>query len=294
VPVFATERGSRITLSLPETDFAELNEAKTTYEQLLRERKVTEQRLRTLEREREDLVEKERRELAQAIKKGKTLKDQGKREERIEKEVAACKRRLEAIEEALDDAENDLIIVLDGHRDEWIPDVEGSLDEILSEYSEAVEALAEVRARVSSKYTLLRWLRGFPETEQTYNVAPGIALLPRLRAAHGEPYRFDEVLEALREDAQSRPKSGPLTPHDVMQAEVQRIHEERLANESAGREYLTNDELRRKREDPVAFEHGLGGRIVKTQTVRRKEENSPEVVADALLVAPDASEMEDE
>jgi hypothetical protein len=290
MPVFETERGSRVLLSLPATEFPELNEAKGIYEKLVQEKRITEQRLRTLDDERDKAIKTEKRALAKAIKQGKegSLKDQGKAEERIEKERAACARRLEAIEEALDEAESDLIALVDEHGAAWLEKVERSLDEVLSVYADAVEALASIRGDVSSKYALIRWLRGFPETELSFNDAPGIALLPRLRAAHGEPYHFAEVLETLREDAQTRPKP---VPHAAQ--ETQRIHEERLVNERGGRGYFTNDELNRKKADPLGFEHGAGVRIYKSMPGIEVESDSTEqknVLDGALFIAPGADD----
>jgi hypothetical protein len=280
MPVFATERGGRLHVVLPRTEWKELEGAAEEYARLLQEQKVTRSRLQMLRNEHEKAERKDASELARWIKDGKKGREpEPKAVEKIDKEIRACERRLVAIEEALDDAESDLIDVVDEHRNEWKASIEAELDAAYDEYAEAVEKLAQVHDTLSAKLGLRSWLHFFPEDEISY--VPRGMLLPTLRAAHGDPYLFSQVVSALREDASVHRPEGSRPGH-----ETQRIHEERLRNELEGRGYYTNDELRRLDENELEFRHGAGVRIIKTQPIPKRD-GGPKVVDGAPFVAPE-------
>lgn len=272
MPVFESIRGGRIDLSLPASDWPELQKVASDYETLRRERKVTNSRLRSLEREREKAVEADRLALAEAIRKGKKGGDAGAKEaDRIDREIAACNRRLEALEEALDMVENDVLLVVDEHREAWITETSALHDEARQEYAEAVERLSTARDSVSQRFALLYWLTHFPSEEMgavSYRVRG--SYLPSLRASHGDPYTFAEVASALRGDAQARPEPGRLL--DPVAEETQRLHEERVENEHAGRGYFTDEELARRSENPLTFEAGAGAKLLTPRYVERDDE----------------------
>jgi hypothetical protein len=279
MPVFETERGSRLRVVLPQTDWKELTRAAEAYGTLLQERKVTESRLYTLRNEREKAERKDARELATWLKEGKKGKEpEPNAVEKIDKETRACERRLVGIDEALDDAESDLINVVDEHREEWKEAAEVELTSAYDEYAAAVEQLAEVHDRLSASLGLRSWLQFFPE--DPFYIPRGM-LLPTLRAAHGDPYLFDEIVTALREDAQVRRREQPISV-----SETQRIHEDRLANEREGRGYYTDDELARLEENPDVFRHGAGVRIVETMPMQLRRGTGPAVVDGAVFVTP--------
>jgi hypothetical protein len=220
MPVFETSGGARIEISLPRTKWTEFEEAAEAYRQLLRERKVTSTRLRSLVNSREKAIVKDRAALAVAIREGKP--DPGdKTVEKIEKEMQACKRRLEALEHALDDAESDLVAVVDDHRDGWLPETEEALAKAREEYAERVEEVAKARARVSAAWGLAHWLRHFPNEEVgaiSYRVRS--SLVPPLKSQNGDPYPFETVISALRDDAQPAPATPPVIPWGASATEM--------------------------------------------------------------------------
>lgn len=198
MPIFETPGGSRMQLTLPQTEWPVLQEASNAYTTLLKERRVTSSRLGKLKSDRARAVEADRIALGKAIKEGKP--DPGdKHVEKIEKEIAACNRRLEALEYALDAAETDLIDVLDEHKGEWLAQVEESATEAQAKYAEATEALASASHAYSMAVALRNWVRNFPEEETTFRVRE--RYLPRLKRVNGSAFYVGEVLAALREDA---------------------------------------------------------------------------------------------
>jgi hypothetical protein len=260
VSVSEVGSGRRLNINVPPSSpWAALNEAGDAYRKLVQERSVTGRRLSGLEGERARAIEQDRIEYAKALKEGKG--DPGnKRVEKLEKEIAACRRRLTALEEAIDMATDDLIATIDEHRDKWAEEVGEALTATRQAYAEAVEALAEARAKVDTKHALLSFILGFPEHEITYRVRG--SFVGALKAQNGDPYYFAQVVDALRTDAQMT--AGAPEVHrsrDPLAQHVQAVHEERLANERAGHGYFTGDELRRQAENPVEFDLGSGTRV---------------------------------
>jgi hypothetical protein len=218
VPLLDNGRGSRVQIEVPHTKWAELEEARGVYDSLLKERKVTTQRRGALIKDRDSAIERDRVALAKAIKDGGA--DPGdKHVEKIEKEIAACTRRLEALEIALDDAEAELIDVVDTNRDSWAEQVEETMGAAYEEYAKVVESLIEKRTAISRSWALARWVRFFPDGELSYR--PRFSLVAALQAPHGDPYTFDQVLDALRTDAQKPESIEPrVIPWGAAYAEV--------------------------------------------------------------------------
>lgn len=198
MPIFETARGTRVVLSLPQTPWEEFETAAKAYRELVAERNVTSRRVGALENDRQRAIHQDRDALARAIREGKP--DPGnKKIEQIEKEAEACRRRVEALDLALDTAESELIDILDEHRRDWAEEVRDEVVEAQTAFAESVEALDAARRKVTSKFSLLYWLEGFPETETTYRVRPPLVTL---KGQNGELYWFADVVEALRKDAE--------------------------------------------------------------------------------------------
>jgi hypothetical protein len=293
VPVFETERGGRIDLVLPPPEWKELEQVITAYEDLKGERNVTLSGLSGLTAERERAIEADRRVLKEWIRDGKKGTEPAAKEvEKVEKRIAACNRRLEALEEALDDAETDLIAVVDEHGGAWAEEVDVTHAEAREEYAQAVEALSVARNKVAQRFALLYWLRHFPD-EVRYRVRG--AYLPGLIASWGDPYTFADVLVALRDDAQARPGTDtsrgqdPLT--NALAGEGQRIHEERARNEQAGKGYFTEEELMRIADGTLEFSDGVGARRVRRMSEVQRE--SQAVATPAGIFFPPGSEGSD-
>ena len=219
MPLPTTAAGRRLDITLPNTDWPELQERVDEHQRLVRERKVTGTRIDVLIQEREKAAHADREALAQAIRDGKK-EPSTSAVEKVEKEIAACNRRLEALDVALGHAEDDLIGCLDQHRDDWTDEARQVLDKARAAYAEHVEALATIRKNVSERFSLVYWLHNFPDNDHTYRVRP--SHVPGLTAPHGGPYTFEEVLNALRTDAnppKAEPDNAPATPEkaDVRQ-----------------------------------------------------------------------------
>ena len=95
-----------------------LDEAAETYERLKRERKVTATRLGGLRGDLERAKDQERAALARALKEGKAARRRrrSRRSTRTSWSQRSVSRHLE---EAIDLASDDLIVVADDHREEW-------------------------------------------------------------------------------------------------------------------------------------------------------------------------------
>ena len=198
MPIFETSNGRRIDLRLPPTEWPEMQKAKENYERLKAEQRAAQQRLGSLRRKREQAVEADRIALAKALKEGADEPTEAKVDQ-IDKELLARNRRLEALERALDDAEADVLAVVDEHRDEWLEEVSATVDAAYEKYAEAVEAFAAVTDSVYSAWALWRWVKFFPDEEMSYRVRAGH--VAGLMTPSGDPYTTSQVLDALRQDA---------------------------------------------------------------------------------------------
>jgi len=226
MPVFETPGGSRMDIALPQTEWPELKEAIDAYTTLKRELKVTRARKASLEVECQKTERTATRAVKDAIRAGKGEKEAvakfDKDLEKIEREIAACERRSKAIDEGLDEAESELILVVDDHREEWLAEVTPEVTAALDAYREAVQALGSKREAVSHVYALRDWLRGFPEEVMSFKTGSGI--LPKLRSPNGSPFYVHDVLAALLEDASPEPPAEiqpfrPLHPRVASGAE---------------------------------------------------------------------------
>ena len=134
----------------PPGSLAGLDEATETYERLKRERKVTATRLGGLRGDLERAKDQERAALARALKEDKAAPKLSK-VEKIEKDIVVAEQRLAALEEAIDLATDDLIVVADDHREEWTETVLAEVAEAQTEYAEAVEASRLRRRRCARR-----------------------------------------------------------------------------------------------------------------------------------------------
>lgn len=183
MPAFETATGSRRDVNLPRTEWPELQKATEAYEDLRRERKVTQARAATLSGKRHNVEAQATRDLANAIRDGKGEEAVAAKVDKevaaIDKEAAACDRRLRAIEEALDSVELDLIEVVDENRDEWLEETETKVETAYAGYRDAVTVVAAKRHDLSRAHALRSWLRGFPDNVESYKIGQGV--LPKLR-----------------------------------------------------------------------------------------------------------------
>jgi hypothetical protein len=197
MPVFETSTGSRLDLRLPHTEWPELQRAVAEYQFLLNERKAAGYRVGALVQEQERAIRKDLDALKKTLLEGG--EDPGaKHEAKVKKEAEAAKRRYDALDLALEDAEVKLIEIVDAHRDEWLAEVATTQEKARTEYEESVETLNKLRARLTRQRSLTHWLTNFPE-QPTFRVA--FPHVRNLTAPSGDPYAWEQVVEALRLDA---------------------------------------------------------------------------------------------
>lgn len=201
-------RGGRIQVVLPPAaGWKPLERARDGYTRLLAQRRESGQRLAELAGEREQALARDREALAKAIAAGKSEPDD-RRVREVDEKIAAEQRRGEAIELALDQAEQELVSVVERHRGSWLAESERELERERAHYRQAVEALAQARTRLDERQALIRWLRGFPEQETSYR--PQASPLRTLAGSSGEPLAWATVVSALALDATPEPEREPL------------------------------------------------------------------------------------
>jgi hypothetical protein len=198
MPIFETHSGTRLDVALPNTDWPELQKAVDEYRNLQRERKVAAHRLDSLQTDRHRAVEADKHALAKWLRDQKGPEPKANAAEKIEKEIEACKRRYEALDVALENAEIELLDLVDEHRSAWLAQVDESLEAAKEEYEKAIDALSEARVAMSREFALRRWVDQFPEQATFRAVVPPVRGLTSL---NGDPYPWDQVVSALLDDA---------------------------------------------------------------------------------------------
>lgn len=202
------DRGSLTPFRLPPESkvWDELKEPIAEYRKLVSDRHLAHTRLGKLENDRARAVERDRLALAKALREGGD--DPGdKAVEKIDTDMANTRRMIEALEIAIEEAEQDLIGVVDDHKSAWLDDVDAELDTDAQEYLAAVAQVEEARTKLTETVGLKRFLNTFPEHGYTAGHWPVFGLI----AQHGDPFRWDQVVEALRKDAEValRPTQKP-------------------------------------------------------------------------------------
>src|SRR5437870_4491307 len=129
MPIFETHNGKRMELMLPSgTPWEELNTVTNEYKTLLRNRRAASRRVGATKNALETAIRKDLEALKDALVAGK--EDPGpKNEEKAKKEAEAAKRRYDALDLAIEDVEIKLIELIDEHRDEWVEEMEGKVEE---------------------------------------------------------------------------------------------------------------------------------------------------------------------
>jgi hypothetical protein len=217
--------------------------------------------------------DQERVSLAKALKENKEPPKMSK-VSKLERDIEVAEQRFAALDEAIDLASEDLIVVADEHREEWTEQVLEEVAEAQTEYAQAVEEVASASASLRAKIALLRWARLFPEDETSYRVRGSNVL--GLRAPHGDPYSHDEVVQALREDAMVEVNPKAWIARDPLGVQAQAMHDARQANYEAGRGYFTDEEIVLKDADPASFFGGQGARLIRQMETDNGNEEGAE------------------
>jgi len=167
------------------------------YRKLVSDRHMAQTRLGKLENDRTRAIERDRVALAKALREGKD--DPGDTAvEKIDRDLANTRRTIEALEIAIEEAEQELIGVVDDHQLEWLEIVDAEIDDDAGEYLAAVEQVEAARTKLTESVALKRFLNTFPEHGYTPGHWPVFGLIAR----SGDPFMWGEVIEALRKDAE--------------------------------------------------------------------------------------------
>jgi chromosome segregation ATPase len=194
MPIFETATGSRLDLVLPDTHWPELQKAVESYRDLLMQRRVAAARLDTLNDERIKALEADRAALAKAIRAKKPDPGSGA-VEKIDKEIVVCKRRFEALDVAIEQAELDLLAAIEENRETWIAETEESVESVSRKFEETIEPMNAARLELASLRSLRNWLTRFPDEQASYrHIVPSIQ---SLLAPSGDPYQWGQLVEAL-------------------------------------------------------------------------------------------------
>ena len=182
--------------------------AAATYARLVGENATVAAHLAELEASRPEAVEADRRAYAAAIRDNKA--DPGsKAVERLDADIAATRRRSEAVAVAVGVAQDELVATVEAQRKPWGADIDRQVAEDRAAVAAAVEALAKARDRLSDSLSLAGWLARFPH--KTVWVPPArLAAVGGLTGLNGDPYPWATVLAALRRYGD--PPAPPVEP----------------------------------------------------------------------------------
>jgi tetratricopeptide (TPR) repeat protein len=210
MPIFETPGGTRREIHLPNVEWPELKKAIDEYAKHKTRMRATRSRLGFLNGEKQRVEQAATVALKTAIRDGKGEKGVADKFDeklaQIDSEAADCDRLMRALDQALDEAEADLILVVDDHRDEWLDELEGEVASALDEYRAAIEVVEKKRGDLSRVYALRSWVRGFPEEVESFVIGRGV--LPKLKSLNGAPYFVSDVFAALRDDASPQAPAG--------------------------------------------------------------------------------------
>jgi hypothetical protein len=195
--------GRRIVLQLPDVPhYPELQAAIEAYRKAHENRRLTSIRLQSLEAERHGAQEKDKRALAEAMRQGKD--DPGTpTADKVETEYRNTLRHMEAAELVTSETEDELVQVVEEHREERQRDAEKRAEKAREKYAKAVDAAMAAHSELAAAQALMRWVRDFPEVPSYRVVAPP---LRSLKGEGGEPVNSLAAWQALREDAAGVPE----------------------------------------------------------------------------------------
>jgi ABC-type transporter Mla subunit MlaD len=181
-------------------------EAATKLERLYRARDDMSSLLQAVTDKLEQAVEDDRRRLPDAYA-DESAKPDRKAVQKLEDELAARRRDLDALDLAVSDARKKVAEAIDAHREAWRAALEAERASARAGLSDAIDALERAHQRVGEFQGAISFLTSWPRVP-TY--AAGTRPVLELRGRNGEPYNWPTVLAALRTEA--RPPEPPPPP----------------------------------------------------------------------------------
>lgn len=230
------DRGSLTPFRLPPESEApdELKKPVQEYRELLGKRHAAYNRIGVMENKRTKAIEADRLALARALREGKD--DPGdKSVEKIDKDLKATRRIIESLEIAIEEAEQELIGVVDDNQAAWLEDVDESITADAQEYVAAIEAVETARTKLTESVAMKRFLRSFPE----HGYSPGHWHVFSLISPNGDPFRWDQVIDALRKDVDyATASTKPKKAEPVVSDGALVVHEHELRVPDPGGSYV--------------------------------------------------------
>ncbi len=188
--------GRRIRLDLP--DFEPITKTRTEYEKLTSEIAIAQGALEQLGAKREAARQADTAAYAKALRGGKA--DPGTpKTDAVDAEIVAAQRKLAALVKALDDVEGELIAAIEQHREEWLAEVDETLEQEHTARRQLISELAEARETIVTTSGLRVWLAGFPM--KATSVRRGVVLpVAGVLGRNGEAIAWETIKQALEAD----------------------------------------------------------------------------------------------
>jgi hypothetical protein len=187
-------RGQQIALP-GKTGWKAFETARSDYERLADEQKKTTAKLRELGEQREQALADDRVGLAEALRAGR--KDPGTGQvERIDREIAATRRTVSALELAVIAAWDDVVQVVEQNRDRWFREQEKQVEQARRKTGDYLAAYTGARETLVAERAMLTFLRSFPDR----GLSAAIPAVATLRAPNGEPTNWRTIVAALEAD----------------------------------------------------------------------------------------------
>ena len=176
----------------PEVPWPALAEKLEKHAWLLKEQADAQAQHQRLRQERAVAEQTDREAFARALAEGAD-KEPPRAVLDVDEALAASERRIAAFGQALTDARRDLIVLFEGHREDWQQELLTRAQQSDAEYEAAIDALLQARLVRQAHYSLLRWVSAFPG--EAYSVGLGAV---RVRQLNSEAVGFDTILDAMR------------------------------------------------------------------------------------------------
>ncbi|MBA3431386.1 MAG: hypothetical protein H0U16_07885 [Actinobacteria bacterium] len=191
-----TLRGIRRALELPKAArWPKLKGVVATYERLRHEQRAEQARYHELNRRLDVGRAEDRDAFARALKAGKD--DPGtSAAEAVADEIEQSKRKLEAFDVAIRQAEADVVQAVEANRTKWAGDAGEGVDAARGEFLVAVAKLEVASEKLAEAQALETWVKGFPHSAKSVRVVQ--SPVEGLRKPSGESYLVPEVVAALR------------------------------------------------------------------------------------------------
>jgi predicted DCC family thiol-disulfide oxidoreductase YuxK len=192
-------RGQQIALP-SKTPWKAFEEARRDFERLADEQRKTAAKLRQLGEQREQALADDRVGLAEALRAGK--KDPGTDAvEKIDREIAATKRTVSALELAVIAAWDDVVQVVEQNRERWFREQEKQVEQARRKTGDYLAAYTGARETLVAERAMLTFLRSFPDR----GLSAAIPAVATLRAPNGEPTHWRTIVAALEADVDPPP-----------------------------------------------------------------------------------------